>query len=120
MFISQVAETGGYSLVAVHRLLIVLASVVIERSLWGMQSSVVVMHRLSCPTYCGVLVPRPGIERMSPALAGRFLTTGPQGKSQDWPFLIALIPDLSYDPCHFFFLWHPIIFLPRTYVKILM
>ena len=38
-------------------------------------------HRFSCPTACGILVPRPGIKPMSPALAGRFPTTGPPGKS---------------------------------------
>ena len=38
-------------------------------------------HRLSCPTARGILVSRPGIEPVSPALAGRFLTTGPPGKS---------------------------------------
>ena len=36
---------------------------------------------LSCPTACGILVPRPGIEPTSPALEGRFLTTGPRGNS---------------------------------------
>ena len=30
---------------------------------------------------CGILVPRPGIEPMSPALEGGFLTAGPPGKS---------------------------------------
>ena len=30
---------------------------------------------------CGILVPRPGIEPMSPALHGGFLTTGPPGRS---------------------------------------
>ena len=45
-------------------------------------SSVVVAHGLSCPTACGILVPQPGIEPASPSLAGRFLTTGPPGKSQ--------------------------------------
>ena len=30
---------------------------------------------------CGILVPRPGIEPSSPALQGRFLTTGSPGKS---------------------------------------
>jgi len=35
---------------------------------------------LSCPTACGTLVPRPGIELTSPALQGRFLTTRPPGK----------------------------------------
>ena len=43
--------------------------------------SVVVVHRLSCPEACGNLVPGPEIEALSPALAGRFLTTGPAEKS---------------------------------------
>ena len=47
----------------------------------GCGSSVVVAHGLSCPMACGILVPRLGIEPMSPALAGKFLTTGPPGKS---------------------------------------
>ena len=34
-------------------------------------------HRFSCSKACGTLVPQP----MSPALEGRFLTTGPPGKS---------------------------------------
>ena len=38
---------------------------------------------LSCPMACGVLVPWLGIEPSSPALEGRFLTTGPPGKSQE-------------------------------------
>ena len=41
----------------------------------------VVVCELSCPTTCGILVPRPGIEPESPALEGRFLTTGPLGRS---------------------------------------
>ena len=36
---------------------------------------------LSCPEACGILIPQPGIEPASPALEGRFLTTGPPGKS---------------------------------------
>ena len=36
---------------------------------------------LSCSVACGILVPRPGIEPMSPALEVRFLTTGPPGMS---------------------------------------
>ena len=43
--------------------------------------SVVAARRLSCPTACGILVPRPGIEPASPALEGRLLTTAPPGKS---------------------------------------
>ena len=50
--------------------------------------SVVVVPRLSCPAECEILVPRPGIKPVSPKLAGRFLTTGPSGKS------------LKRDSCH--------------------
>ena len=42
-----------------------------------MQASVVVAHGLSCPSAGGLLVPRPGIKPMSPALVGRFLNIGP-------------------------------------------
>ena len=37
-----VAASGGYSLVAVHGLLIVMASLVVQHGLWGTQASVVV------------------------------------------------------------------------------
>ena len=47
-------------------------------------SSVVVPRGLSCPTACGILVPRPGIEPASPALEGMFFTTGPPGKSPEF------------------------------------
>ena len=45
--------------------------------------SLVVMRRFSCPAAWGILVPRPEMEPTSPALEGRFLTTGPPGKSQE-------------------------------------
>ena len=35
----------------------------------------------SCSVACGILVPQPGIKPESPSLRGRFLTTGPPGKS---------------------------------------
>ena len=35
----------------------------------------------SCPKTCEILVARPGIQPVSVALEGRFLTTGPPGKS---------------------------------------
>ena len=41
------------------------------------------MPGLSCSVACGILVPRPGIELMSSALAGGFLTTGPLGKPSE-------------------------------------
>jgi len=43
--------------------------------------SLVVVLRLSCPVTYGTLVPQAGIEPASLALEGRFLTTGPLGKS---------------------------------------
>ena len=48
--------------------------------LWS-AGSVVAAHGLSCPTACGILVPRPGIKPMSPTLEGGFSTTGPPRKS---------------------------------------
>ena len=46
--------------------------------------SVTVSCRPTCPMACGILVPWPGIRPASPALEGRFPTTGPQGKSPRW------------------------------------
>ena len=40
----------------------------------------IVALRLNCPVACGLLVPRQGMEPVSPALEGRFLTTGPPGE----------------------------------------
>ena len=40
---------------------------------------------------CGILVPPPGIEPMSPALQGGFLTTGPLGKSLFFVFILAAL-----------------------------
>ena len=47
-----------------------------------MGASVVVAHRLSCPARCGI-VPGAMDRTVSPALAGRFLTTRSPGKSRD-------------------------------------
>ena len=44
-------------------------------------------NQLSCPTACGILVPRPGIEPISLALEDRFLTTESPGKSHGKLFL---------------------------------
>ena len=41
---------------------------------------------LVAPKACGILVPKPGIEPMSPAVEGGFLTTGPLGKSLNYLF----------------------------------
>ena len=44
------------------------------------RNSLAMSNGLSCPTTCGILVPWLGIEPASPALQGRFLTSGPPGK----------------------------------------
>ena len=47
----------GFSLVAVHGLLIAVASLVAEHRLQGVCTSVVVVHGFSYPVACGILVP---------------------------------------------------------------
>ena len=47
-----VLASGGYSLVAVCRVLIMVASLAAEHGLSGALASVVVEHRLSCPMAC--------------------------------------------------------------------
>ena len=44
---------------------------------------------LSCPVACGIVVPQLGMEPMFPALEGRFLTTGSQGKSPNSCFRLS-------------------------------
>ena len=53
--LSLAVGRGDYSLVAVHGLLIAVASLFVVQ---GLQSSgsVVVTHRLSCPATCGILL----------------------------------------------------------------
>ena len=51
----------------------------------GHVGSLVTVHRLGCPHHMWNL-PGSGIKPMSPALAGRFLTAGPPGKSKIFPF----------------------------------
>ena len=68
--LSLVVASRGFSLVAVLRLLMSESA-----------GSVVGAHRLSCSMACG-----PGIEPISPALAGRLSTTEPPGKSPPFKF----------------------------------
>jgi len=56
-------------------------SLVVPRGLQIMWASVVARGGLSCSEACGILVPPPGIEPLSPALEGGCLTIGPPGKS---------------------------------------
>ena len=71
------------SLVAVCGPLVAVASLAAEHRFYGTQASVVAANRLSCmwDVACGILVPRPGIKPVSPALAGGFLTTRQPGTS---------------------------------------
>ena len=58
----------------------------------GLESSwapVVAVLRLSCSRACGILVPRPGTEPVSPASQSRFLTTGPPGRPCGLDFIAA-------------------------------
>ena len=87
----------GLLFIAVRRLLIEVASLVVEhglqacglQQLWHMGSAVVarglqsagseiMAHGLSCSAACGIFLDQ-GLN-LSPALAGRFLTTAPPGK----------------------------------------
>ena len=54
-------------------------------SLWH-SASLVTVHGLNCSEPHGILVPGPGIEPMSPALQGRFLSTGLSEKSPQYLF----------------------------------
>ena len=56
--------------------------------------------RLSCPGACGILVSWPGIRQIPTALTGRVLTTGPPGKSCDFPLDMHLAVFRSH-LCHY-------------------
>ena len=77
---SLVVESGGYSLLVVHRLLIVVASLVEVHRLWGSQASVVVVQWGQVP-HDMWNPPGPGIEPVCSALADGLLTIRPPGKS---------------------------------------
>ena len=72
----------GPLFIAMHGPLTIVASLVVEHRLQT--------HRLSsCGSWAQLLrgmwdVPRPGLEPVSPALAGRFSTTAPPGKPQNF------------------------------------
>ena len=76
----------GYSLVVVCKLLIAVVSVVAEH---GLQAC-----WFSCPVACGILVPGPGIEPMSPGLAGGLLTTGPPGKPKKKSKFLSIVGEV--------------------------
>ena len=91
---SLVGESGGYSLVMVCGLLILMASLVAEHRFYmahGLSrcGSRALKHRLySCGTWAQLLrglwdLPGPGIKPVFPALAGEFFTTEPAGKPKN-------------------------------------
>ena len=67
--------------------------------LWHVESLIAAHTLSSCsvqaqlPRACGIPVPRPGIEPVSPALQGGFLTTG---KIPYMDFLFVLFSDLLF------------------------
>ena len=86
--LSLVAVSGGHSSSRCTGLSPIAASLVAEHRLQT--------HRLSsCGSRAQLLrrmwdLPRPGLEPVSPALAGRFLTTAPPGKPQQNSILISV------------------------------
>ena len=92
MAFSPVVLSGAFSLVVVQGLLIVVASLVAEHGLLSLQASEA-LGLSSCGTqaylHCSMWnLPRLGIEPVSPAMAGGFLTIGLPGTPQT--FLIFL------------------------------
>ena len=99
---SLVVASRGYSLVAVHWLLLIaVASLVAQHGLQGLWASVVAAcelsrcslkaleHRLSLQCMGSVAYgmwhpPGPGVEPVTPVLAGRLSTTGPPGKADNY------------------------------------
>ena len=75
---SLAAASGGYSQVVALGLLVVLTSLVVDQTLELRLSSGGAWALLPLIIWD---LPRPGIEHMSPALAGGFLTTEAPGKS---------------------------------------
>ena len=76
---SLVVASRGYSLVAVHDLCVVLPL---------MRSTGSRGRRLRCPVAREILIPRLGIEPVSPALAGWFFTAEPSGKPQVLSYIL--------------------------------
>ena len=56
MGFSGVVASRSYSLLAIRGLLTEVASPVAEHGLWSVRASVVVAHRLSYPTACGIFL----------------------------------------------------------------
>ena len=77
-------ESGSYSLSALLRPLLAVASLVAKHGLWS-TGSIVVACGLSCSVACGIFPNQGSGDTMhvSPALAGGFFATEPPGKLRD-------------------------------------
>ena len=75
-------------------------------SLIEVSKLLVVAVGLSCPSACGILVPRPGIEPESPALEGRFFTAEPPENSSHVHFINLFILFIYFWLCWVFVAVH--------------
>ena len=66
-----------------------------EHGLYGMRASVVVALWLICPLACGIFLDQK-LNPSSPALTGRFLTTGPPGKSSVSQSVVQLLSHVQF------------------------
>jgi len=64
-------------------------------------SSLVAVHRLSCPKVCGIIVLQPGVKLRSLALEGGFLTAEPPEKSPRYNLHGVKLALLSRQFCRF-------------------
>ena len=107
---SLVGESGGYSLVMVCGLLILVASLVAEHRFYMARGlsrcgSRALEHRLySCGTWAQLLrglwdLPGPGIKPVFPALAGEFFTTEPAGKPKNTSISFQQTPKVASVLC---------------------
>ena len=74
-------HTHTYIYIYIHNILLVFIFLAVLGLWWGTRVSPAVVPGLNYPIAYGILVPRPGMESVFPALGGRFLTTGRPGKS---------------------------------------
>ena len=93
--LSLVAASQGYSS-CVRASLIAVASVAARTLGWW--ASVVAVHGLGCSKACGSSwTPRPGIEPVSPMLAGGFLSAGLARKSSSFSFIMCFV--INFTAC---------------------
>ena len=91
---SASCDKRGPLFIAVRGPLTIVASLVAEHRLQTRRLS-------SCGPRAQLLhgmwdLPRPGLEPVSPALAGRFSTTAPPGKPQNFTFYLYTLHSLNY------------------------